>query len=201
VTQNQDERRFVGPSEELCEASSRLRELAEVLLNAAIDNSAAKADLRALRDNLRRATQTFEGLRAAAGSEPFYTGPAMETGHHPFVPVFQLETLDGISRGQFRLGRPFEGPPGCVHGGHIAYLYDSCMGIHNMRMDSRGLTGKLEIRYHRTTPLEQPIDVEIETLDQRTRRALVRGRMFHGDQLLTEARGLFVRTSLKLSEK
>lgn len=201
MTQNQDGRRFVAPSEELCEASSRLRELAEALLNAAADNPAAKAELAALRDNLRRATQAFEGLRAGAGSEPFYTSPAIETGHHPSVPVFQLNTVDGVSRGQFKLGRPFEGPPGCVHGGHIAYLYDSCMGIHNMRMDSRGLTGKLEIRYHRTTPLEQPIDVEIETLEQRGRRVLVRGRMFHDGLLLTQARGLFVRTALKLSEK
>lgn len=194
-TQSRERRHFVAPSEELCEASTRLRELAESMLNAAAADPAAKSELRTLSDQLLQATQRFAQLRAPAGSEPFYIGPATDSGHHPFIPAFQLETIDGVSRGQFRLGRLFEGPPGCVHGGHIAYLYDSCMGVHNMRMDSRGLTGRLEIRYHRTTPLEQPIDLEIETLDRRSRRVVVRGRMFSGDQLLTQARGLFVATS------
>ena len=190
--QGEAARRFVDPPAELAEASLQIRKLANTLLNLDERNADARLALAGARETLSELDRRLTEFRAAPGEEAYYTRPSLESGHHPLVPELELETVAGVTRGRFRLSRPWEGPPGSVHGGHIAYLYDSCMGVHNMRNRHRGLTGRLEIRYHRRTPLERDIDLEIETLDRRTRRVLLRGRMLCDGALLTQARGLFV---------
>jgi len=191
-TQKRGLRRFAEPSTELSATSGRLRALADRLLVLDERDSGARRELAAAEQTLAALSQQLAGYRAEPGNEPYYTTSAFESGHHPLLPTISLETRDDVTRASFRLGRLFEGPPGCVHGGFIAYVYDSCMGLHNLRSDRRGLTGRLEIRYHATTPLDAEIDLEIETLECRSRRVLVRGRMFQAGRMLTQARGLFV---------
>ena len=47
----------------------------------------------------------------------------------------------------------WEGPPGHVHGGYVAYLYDCVMGHHNIAVGVPGMTGTLRVRFRRPTPL------------------------------------------------
>jgi acyl-coenzyme A thioesterase PaaI-like protein len=86
-------------------------------------------------------------------------------------------------------GTPFEGPPGCVHGGHIAAGFDSMVvmtaGINGLA----GLTRSLTIRYRRPAPLGVPLvyqgDVESRT-DQST---IVRVVLRDEDLLCAECTG------------
>ena len=54
----------------------------------------------------------------------------------------------------------YEGPPGCVHGGVIALVFDELLGAANIAAGSPGMTGTLTIRYREPTPIRTEIRLE-----------------------------------------
>jgi acyl-coenzyme A thioesterase PaaI-like protein len=61
---------------------------------------------------------------------------------------------DGVVRSALTLGAPYEGPPGCVHGGVSALLLDHLMGEAGSAAHTRvTVTGTLTLRYVRPLPL------------------------------------------------
>ncbi len=86
----------------------------------------------------------------------------------------------------------YEGPPGYVHGGMIALVFDEILGIVNIANSCPGMTGTLTVRYRRPTPLFQPLRWEawIEKLEGR--RIQSKAKVFHGETLCAEADGMFV---------
>ena len=93
------------------------------------------------------------------------------------------------------LGDDYQGPPGCVHGGYLAAMFDSLLGVLPYKMTGRrgAFTGRLTVRYRALTPLNTELVLTGKTTDARSRRVVAAGQC-HADGVLTaEADALFVR--------
>ncbi|MCU1602869.1 MAG: thioesterase superfamily protein [Frankiales bacterium] len=83
----------------------------------------------------------------------------------------------------------YEGPPGHVHGGCVAGMFDELLGRSQLRA---GFTGTLTITYRRPTPLLRRIDVCAWVDRSEGRKRWVKGTSTLDGQLLCEAEGLFI---------
>lgn len=93
------------------------------------------------------------------------------------------------------LGDEYEGPPGSVHGGYLAAMFDNLLGVLPYRLTGQrgAFTGRLTVRYRALTPLNTELVLTGEVTDARSRRVTATGQC-HADGVLTaEAEGLFVR--------
>lgn len=99
---------------------------------------------------------------------------------------------DGSIGGTVILGLPYQGPPGCVHGGISALLLDHTLGVANHWAGVSGMTGTLTLRYHRPTPLFEELSVTARQLWVRGRRIGTSGEITAGGELCVSAEGIFV---------
>lgn len=86
----------------------------------------------------------------------------------------------------------YEGPPGCVHGGHVIAAFDDVLGVAQSASGTAGLTGTLSVRLLRPTPLFERIDYEAGVLKRDGRKVEAWGRSTHGGHLLAEATAIFI---------
>lgn len=89
-------------------------------------------------------------------------------------------------------GDAYEGPPGHLHGGFVAAIFDEVLGFAQALSGAPGMTGKLEITYRSPTPLHTPLRVvgRFERIDGR--KIFTTGTIHAGDRLCAEAKGLFI---------
>jgi acyl-coenzyme A thioesterase PaaI-like protein len=149
--------------------------------------------------------------RAIALLEPFRTGarrPAARGGagdpadvmpfdavvgrFSPLAPPLRVRWEPPTAVGEVTFTPPYEGPPGCVHGGMIAAAFDQVFNVANLMLGNPGPTASLQLHYRRPTPLGVALRFEgwQERLDGR--RVHVRGRLLAGDRVTVEASGVFV---------
>lgn len=92
------------------------------------------------------------------------------------------------------LSEVVEGPPGAVHGGYVAGLFDELLGAVQGRADGGGgVTGRLQVRYRRPVPLRRPVRFEGWLVSARGRRLQAAGRCLVDEAVHAEAQALFVR--------
>ena len=111
---------------------------------------------------------------------------------HPAAPPLVWDVRDGRFVAHGTLGLAFEGPPGYVHGGWVALLFDEALGVANVAGGHPGMTGRLSIRYRRPTPLRTELRLEAWTVGRQGRRITTVGTLHAGSALCAEAEGLFV---------
>lgn len=87
---------------------------------------------------------------------------------------------------------PHEGPPGHVHGGFLAAIFDEILGQAQSLSGRPGMTGKLSISYRSPTPLYRELTVRgwIDRIDGR--KIFTKGTLHNGDTLCCESEGLFI---------
>jgi acyl-coenzyme A thioesterase PaaI-like protein len=111
-----------------------------------------------------------------------------------------FEEVDGRPSvvGTVTLDRRYEGPPGGVHGGYVAGLFDDVLGGTQQLLDGpTGLTGILTVRYRHVTPLDTPLRFVGHVHSERGRRIVAKATC-HADGVLTaQAEALFVRVDLR----
>ncbi len=93
------------------------------------------------------------------------------------------------------LGEDFQGPPGAVHGGYLAAMFDNLLGVLPYRLTGQrgAFTGRLTVRYRALTPLDTELVLTGRLTSVRSRRVTAAGQC-HVDGVLTaEAEALFVR--------
>lgn len=99
--------------------------------------------------------------------------------------------------GDVELNRLYEGPPGHVHGGYLAGLFDDALGGVIRLVDGPpSLTGRLVVRYRQPTPLEVPLRFEAWPVRVRQLTILARARCLCDEEVTAEAEALFVRADL-----
>jgi acyl-coenzyme A thioesterase PaaI-like protein len=156
----------------------------------------AVARTREIRERLARHARGHEvrlGVAGdAPGGRPYYVRGALVGEHHPMSLDMQISTEDGLTRGSVRFDLVWEGPPGCVHGGYVAYLYDCIMGHHTMEVGVRGMTGSLSVRYRRPTPLYTDLDFEVRTARISGRKIVDEAVVRANGEVVSEAQGLFI---------
>ncbi|RYE77282.1 MAG: PaaI family thioesterase [Myxococcales bacterium] len=108
------------------------------------------------------------------------------------VPLTITQHAEGRATAEFRLGATYEGPPGLVHGGVTALILDQLCGEAAAAGGAPGMTGTLNIRYRKGTPLG---DCSAEAwIDRREGvKTFVKGVMRDNEgQDTVEAEGIFI---------
>jgi acyl-coenzyme A thioesterase PaaI-like protein len=182
-------------------AASALRKLHVALVSR--DSSAAAldaltADIEALTAELERDTE-LPGVLAhvqGGGMERFV---AMTTElnplsglANPIAAPLEMWRDDARAWGVVRFGWPYEGPPGTVHGGFIAATFDQFLGFAQGLGGGSGVTGKLEVRFARPTPLNVELRLEAALHERVGRLTYVQGRLMHDGAVTAKAKAMFV---------
>lgn len=120
-------------------------------------------------------------------SHPFL-GPS-----HPLAPPIRIERHGDRAVGRVTFGHAYEGPPGAVHGGFVAAMFDLVLGSAASIAQRPGLTGTLTVRYRRATPLHREIRYEgwIERVE--ARKVIVAAVSTCDGEVVAEGEGIFVR--------
>lgn len=199
--------RAAAPQEELSPRRQALFDLAEAardLIDRLAATDAPDDVLHAATDDLRAAAARFDGYRSGAGygfAEAANAGTVVEAlfDHSPMIgianplaPPITLETEEGRVVGRVRFGDPYEGPPGCVHGGYVAAAFDEVLGAAQSLSGAPGMTGTLTVRYESPTPLGVPLRFEAWLAGVERRKIFVEGTCHAADTLTATAKGTFV---------
>jgi hypothetical protein len=106
--------------------------------------------------------------------------------YNPFFPQYQLVCADGRADGAVEFPVAYEGPPGIVHGGFLALLFDCVMQQLNCDLGTAGKTASISVRYRRPTPLLTPLRITAsrEIIDKRINSS---AQLYRDDELLCEA--------------
>jgi acyl-coenzyme A thioesterase PaaI-like protein len=111
---------------------------------------------------------------------------------NPLAPPVEMWFADGEAHGRVTFDWQHEGPPGHAHGGFVAAALDQFLGFTQALAGSSGMTGKLDLRYVRPTPLLRELKL-VGTLKERSGTiTYVDGKMIAGETVTAKAVGMFV---------
>jgi acyl-coenzyme A thioesterase PaaI-like protein len=110
------------------------------------------------------------------------------------APPALLTITDEAVTGSVMLGVAYEGPPGHVHGGWIASIFDEVLGMVQATTKKPGMTGRIEVSYKRPTPLHTPIHFYGVVDRVEGRKIFTSARSFNPDtnETYAEATALFI---------
>ena len=150
-------------------------------------------------DELPERGQSWEVSEAGLQPGDFVGFSPVSGRSNPMAPPVALKVHRGAPRdgidsdfhitGAVKFGPAYEGPPGHVHGGLIAAMFDELLGFAQL---SPGFTAYLHVNYRKPTQLNS--DMKLLAWVERTerRKRIVKGECYMGDTLLTDAEGLFI---------
>jgi acyl-coenzyme A thioesterase PaaI-like protein len=165
---------------------------------AVLDEAAER--LRAVEELLQpyHSVRGYFGAAEASGlghSRAFFDWSPLLGVANPLAPPVELWVEDRAIVGRVRFGMAYEGPPGCVHGGYIAAVFDELLGLTQSLSGKVGMTGTLTVKYRHPTLLHTELRLEGVLESVSGRKVLTSGRMFAGDVLTAEGSGLFITIS------
>jgi acyl-coenzyme A thioesterase PaaI-like protein len=108
------------------------------------------------------------------------------------VPVWEFERTDAAMIARGRFDPENTGPPGCVHGGWIAYAFDEVLGRTTVASGFPAMTAHLHVRYRRPTPIGAAIEFTVPWPTVRGRRVHVRASLRADGVRTADADALFV---------
>jgi len=109
--------------------------------------------------------------------------------------LMSLEPPKAVGRARFT--KPYEGPPGCVHGAALSAVFDMVFSSANRLAKVAGPTVELRVRYHRPTRLETETTFEGWVSDRTERITTATGRAVQAGAVTVEATGRFARMPLE----
>lgn len=187
-----------GTSARLRMSQATRRAIEELLSTTASDDDLAEAA-----NMVERAVELLASRphgRPYEGSAEGSLGTISFVDHSPFVgwlnplaPPIRVDVVGERIVGTAVYGAPYEGPPGCLHGGFIAAGFDEVLGfVQSLGGGQPGMTAKLDIRYRSPTPLHREVRYVgwVESVDGR--KILTHATLSDGDRLCAEASGLFI---------
>jgi acyl-coenzyme A thioesterase PaaI-like protein len=136
--------------------------------------------------------QTSAGFGVTANPHAWEAHPLIGPSN-AFAPPVRVERHGDRAVGFVRFGHVYEGPPGAVHGGVVAAVFDVVVISAAAIAGVPGLTGTLTVRYLAATPLGRVIRFEGRLEEVRGRTVVVRGRSTDNGTVLAEAEGILVR--------
>lgn len=181
--------------------AAALRELAEVAVTSAasveqVEQSAA--ELERLTAGLASAPRCHGTLAfMAEGSHGSYGEINHELNavggqSNPLAPGLNQWLEGGVAHGTVRCGYAYEGPPGFVHGGHVAAIFDQFLGMAQLAGGRPGMTGSLTVRYLHPTPLNRELRLRAEVVERAGRKTVMRGEISSDGTVTATAEGLFI---------
>lgn len=184
------------------EVAQAIRELTEALVSSTPDTDTLASIAAALAEH----TGALESTQRLYGIKGF----AWDGGHGNYGEVnHELNAVAGCSNpvalplnmwldgdracGTVTCGTAYEGPPGCVHGGFIAAIFDQFLGMAQQAARQPGMTGTLSIRYHSPTPLRRELKLSAQVEALGSRKTRVQGDISYNGKVTATAEGLFIR--------
>jgi len=114
---------------------------------------------------------------------------------HPQSPPIEM-TFDGERvRGRAVVDARFGGPPHTVHGGVVALIFDELLGNTNYSLGLGAMTGTLQIRYRRPTPLDRELELAGWVDRVEGRKIFTRGTISVDGEVTASAEGIFLQVS------
>lgn len=107
------------------------------------------------------------------------------------------EAGESTALGRANFGAAYEGPPGCVHGGILASVFDEVLGFANALTGHPAMTGTLTVRYRRPTPLRQDLIFEAKCEKVEGRKVFTTGTCRVGEQVTAEAEAIFIMVNME----
>ena len=111
-----------------------------------------------------------------------------------------VDLADGRQRVEARVvcNQLYEGPPHGVHGGYVAGLFDDVLGGTIRLVDGpSAVTGTLEVKYRKVTPLDTELHF-VAWVDYTSGRRILSKATCHANGVLTaEAEALFIRVDMR----
>ena len=176
----------VEPLPESLEVAERMRVVAGLVLSLDASHPAVERLVAALREAeaalrpLAPADPTPRIGADAPADRRVYVDHARDVGaFNPCFPVYRIEVDGDRASGTVRFPIVYEGPPGLVHGGFLALLFDAVVQHHNCDLGQAGKTTSLALRYRKPTPLETDLAFDVE-------RAVTEGRIRSTARLLRD---------------
>jgi acyl-coenzyme A thioesterase PaaI-like protein len=111
---------------------------------------------------------------------------------NPVAPPMALTEEDGVVVATVSMAKAYEGPPGCVHGGFVAALFDEVLGAAQSLSGAPGMTGTLKVRYEAPTPLDTELRFEGRLVGVERRKIFTEGVCYAGDTVTARAEGIFI---------
>ncbi|KAA1190056.1 PaaI family thioesterase [Pseudohalioglobus sediminis] len=111
---------------------------------------------------------------------------------NPVAPSIRMWRDGGEVRGEALFSATYAGPPNSVHGGVIAAVFDELLSMANVISGAAGFTGTLTVKYHRHTPLQQPIELWAVNDRNTGRKQFSRAEMRVDGEVTASAEGLFI---------
>ena len=177
------------------ELAAELRRLRGLVAGSTFsDVHDAVATVRELADHLEKTGTTVRPSDYATWGVPEHLGanPAIG-GRNPISPPLEPVVFpDATVRCDLTLGIEYQGPPGCVHGGIIALVFDEMLGLANAAAKSVGMTAVLRVIYKAPTPLFAPLRFEARQTRVEGRKIWATGTLHTGDTLCATTEALFI---------
>lgn len=111
---------------------------------------------------------------------------------NPVAPPMSPEIIDGRIVANVTFNDAYQGPPSVVHGGFVAAVLDEALGRTRHLTDHNVVTGSLQVKYLRPTPVNVELVAEAWIAEIQERKMISRGVLRHGDVVTAEAQGIFV---------
>ena len=111
---------------------------------------------------------------------------------NPLAPPLVITWQEPYAVGDVAFTRPYEGPPGCVHGAAIAAAFDQVLNVANLMTGAAGPTARLALRFRAPTPLHRAVRFEGWVARREDRKVHSRGRLLVDGAVTVEAEGLFI---------
>lgn len=144
------------------------------------------------------------GLRSRFEGEPgeYFPYSPIIGPLNPLAPPVRLWAgPGGRMLGEAELGAAYTGPPGLVHGGVLALVFDELLGACAILNEAPGFTGTLTVKYLRGTPLCRPLTLEAWVDRVEGRKTFVTGEVRHGDDVTATATGIFIATAHQIEKQ
>lgn len=112
---------------------------------------------------------------------------------NPIAPqlIWDRDDPEGVE-GHVTLGLAYQGPPGRVHGGVVAWLMDSVLSRAMHAAHRIGVTGTLKLRYTAGTPVNEELVCRGQVVRQDGRKLIIQGGIWHDGEQTVEAEGIWL---------
>ena len=199
ITQDVDE-----AHREYWQARRRVSNAVSALIEAATTGDIEPSAANAIANKIEAVTDQLKGYRQlngvvahahAYGSYPMANHEMLCVGgvSHPMSPGLR-HWFDGDKvYGAVTFNWAYEGPPNHVHGGWVAAILDHFMGMAQVRAGNAGMTGGLDVRYRRPTPLNCELELVASLTPLSERKMQVDAELSHEGELTASASAVFVK--------
>jgi hypothetical protein len=187
------------------EAKRRVADAIKQLTGVLVTSSPGIEKMHAIADKLEETAAEFRGAPRIFGrwdwAESGEHGNFGQISHelnplaglsNPLAPPVNNWIEDDVAYATCTCGWAYEGPPGSVHGGYVAAIFDQFLGMAQLITKQPGMTAYLHVNFHNRTPLNTELKMEARVVTIEGRKNIIRGEMFAEGVMTASAEGLFV---------